>query len=208
MEQTIPQEEEQGLLMEKSPPINQREPGVEQIQEEEPAMDPQTQEQFDIFVANGLQIIYSQEESAKIMQAISDSENPVTIIARITLRVVNQLEDMLTGQGVEISDDAKIHGANILMGEIMTMAEKAGINPLSEEERNHSWSMAVALYIDEGLKSGRLSPEQIQEMSERAQQTPEGQEIARKMQGWGQQPMPEQYAPEQSPQTDQFMGGM
>lgn len=159
------------------PQVDQRVGGSQEEQ-----MDPETQDQFDAFVANGLRMIYSDKVGDNIVKSIIGSDDPVKGVADATLMIVQRLESAMSKHKFQIGDTAKVHGANILMGEIITMAETGGLEPLSEDQRLECWTTALAQYLDEAISSGKITPEQLQEMSQQIQQTPEGQEIAQRYQ--------------------------
>jgi len=69
----------------------------------------------------------------------------------------------------------------VLMGEIISIAEIAGAEPLSEEERYKAFSLAVSKYLSNAVKTGRISPDQLQQMKQQAMQSPQGQEIVNKV---------------------------
>jgi len=177
--------------------LNQGEPQTEAPQQmEAPAaegqdtpMSPEDQEKFDILVANGMKIIYNEKFGKTMLNKVVKSKAPVEDIASFTLAVVTRLENAMERKKISLPDGVKIQAANQLMGEIMSMCEQAELPPLSEEQRGECWSIAVSKYIDQAIKTGKMTPEQVQELSAQAQQTPEGQEIMAKMQG--QQPAPQ-----------------
>lgn len=164
------------------------------LQQQGQQVDPKMQEQFDIYIANGINIIHEPKISDALLKQIQSNPDPIDAIAQATLSVIARLEDSAASNGIKIDDSVKISGANHLMGEIMNLAEKAGIKPLMEEQRYQAFSLAVSMYLDDAVKSGKMSKEQLAQMSQEAQQTPEGQDIAAQMQQGArqtQQPVPQ-----------------
>jgi hypothetical protein len=144
---------------------------------------PKTQEQVDIFVSNGIQIIHSKKISDNIIKQLKGSKDPVEVISTITLKVVEILENDAVKKGVTLTDVTKVHGANQLMGEIINLAEKAkAVEPLNDEQKYQAFALAVSTYLDRAVKSGKITQEQLMALAKEAQQTPEGQKIAQELQ--------------------------
>ena len=160
---------------------------------------PQNQEQFDIFIANGVNIIHEQKTTDAILNQIQKNPDPVDAIAKATLMVINRLEDSALSNGVKVEDSVKIAGANQLMGEIINLTESAGMKPLVDEQKYQAFSLAVSMYLDRSVKSGKMTKEQLVQMGQEAQQSPEGQEIAQQMQ---------QGRPQQMQQQAPMQGGV
>lgn len=153
---------------------------------------PKNQEQFDIFIANGVNIIHEQKTTDAILNQIQKNPDPVDAIAKATLMVITRLEESAIANGIKVEDSVKIAGANQLMGEIINITESSGMEPLVEEQRYQAFSLAISMYLDRSVKSGKITKEQLAQMSQGAQQTPEGQEIAQRMQ----QGNPQQMVPQ------------
>ena len=161
----------------------------------EPKANEQDQAQYDMFIANGMSIIYDSATSKKIINQIVKSPDPIEAVSDATLSVVEKLESSAEASKIKIQDSVLIHGSNALMGEIIGLAEAAGMNPLSDEQKYQAFSLAASKYIQRALKSGKITPEQLKAMSQEASQTPEGQKIAQQL---GEQTQ----APQQPVQAD------
>lgn len=140
-------------------------------------VDPQLQEQMDVLTANGLRMIHKPSVSDGLIKRITTADDPVMAIADSTLDIVNRLEASAKQNNMEPDFGVLAQSANVLMGEIIEIAQIGGLPPLNDEEKYKAFSLAVSKYIDEAVKSGKLTSEQLQEMSQEAQQTPEGQSI-------------------------------
>ena len=157
--------------------------------------DPKMQDNIDMFLANGIRIVHNKKVSDGFIKQIVGANNPVVAIADATLNVVDRLEGSASENGVgTLPPETLAQVANALMGEIMEMAEIAGLKPLSDDEKYQSFSLAVSKYIDKAVKSGKMSKEELGQMGDQAAQTPEGQKI---MQGMGIQGMPSAQGPAQ-----------
>lgn len=150
--------------------------------------DPKTQDNIDMFLANGTRIVHNKKVSDGFIKHIIEANNPVIAIADSTLNVIDRLESSASERGVgTLQPEALAQVANVLMGKIIEMAEIAGLKTLSDDEKYQSFSLAVSKYIDKAVKSGKMSKEELGQLGDRAAQTPEGQKI---MQGMGVQGMP------------------
>lgn len=157
------------------------EKGIIGQQQPSSQVNPKLQEEADIFVANGIKVIHDQKVSDNLIKQIQGSNDPIEGIADATLSVIERLEQSASQNGIQISDAAKIHGSNQLMGEVINIAEIAGVPKLNEEQRYQAFSLAVSKYIGNAVNSGKISKEQLMQMGQEAQATPEGQKIAEKM---------------------------
>ena len=144
-------------------------------------VDPKIQEETDVFVTNGVQIIHQPNVSDNLIKQIQSSKDPIEGIANATLSIVERLEESSAQNGVQISDTAKIHGSNQLLGEIIKIAELAGVPKLNDDQKYQAFSLAVSRYIDKSVKSGKMPKEQLAQMGKEAGATPEGQKISQQM---------------------------
>ena len=147
----------------------------------EPKANVEDQAQYDMFVANGMSIIYDKTTSEKIINQIVKSPDPIESVSDATLNVIEKLESSAGSSKVKIQEAVLIQGSNVLMGEIIGLAEAAGMEPLSAEQKYQAYSLAVSKYIQRALKSGKMTPEQLEAMSQEVSKTPEGQEIAQQV---------------------------
>jgi len=140
----------------------------------------QDQKLFDMFMSYAIKIVHSRQFSDNIAQEfkkLKDSNRVIDLIARLTLDVVTRVEDGARTKGLTIPNNVKIHAANQTMGDIITIAEIVGVPKLTDEQKAQAFSLCVSTYLDQEVKAGRLTPEEVQRMSSQIQQTPEGQKI-------------------------------
>lgn len=173
-----------------SPPVQDEVPTpgtTSPVQGEAPqppgGMDPQIQDKFDMYLANGIKIVHNKKISDGFIKQIMGAEDPIIAIANATLNIVDRLEQSASGRGVDLPMEYLAQVANILMGEIMESAETAGLKPLNDEQKYQAFSLAVSTYLDKAYKSGKISKEQLAQMGDRAKQTPEGQQISQMLEG-------------------------
>ena len=135
------------------------------------------QEAIDIFTANGMKMIHNPKASDSIVKFIMEAKNPVTAIADSVLRIVERLEETSAAAGKQPSLNTIAVGGNMLMGEIIASAEAAGLKKLTDKEKYQAYSLAISKYLDEAIKTGKMTKEQVLQMSNEVQATPEGQKI-------------------------------
>ena len=144
---------------------------------------PDMQNQMDMFLSNGMSIIHSKKVSDGLIKTIKSATgddrqpDPLVGVANATLNVLDRLEASAGEKGVNLPPEYVAEAGNVLMGEIFQIAEAAGLGPFSEQERYKAFSLAVSKYIDQGLKSGKITEEQLQELSAQVEGTPEGQQV-------------------------------
>jgi len=171
---------------------------------------PGAEQTADMFLANGLNMIHDKKFADGFVGKIVNSDDPLTEIAKSTLLIVDRIEGSMKNSGKELPLEYLAQVANVLMGEIIQVAELSGLEPLSDEDKYGAYSLAVSMYIDSASKSGKIPPEELQKLSEQAQQTPEGQKIMEQMGQGGQPPGAPQGTPQMGPApgNTQMSGGM
>ena len=135
------------------------------------------QEQMDALTANGLRMIHNPKLSDSLIKNIIEAEDPVDAVADMTVSIIERIESDARQNKITPDFGVLATTANVLMGEIIKLAETGGLPPMSDEDKYRAYSVAVSKYIDEAVKNGKITPEQLQEMSEQLKQTPEGQQI-------------------------------
>lgn len=135
------------------------------------------QKEFDIFVSNGIKMIHTENISDRVISAVADSKNPVQAIADVTLNIVGRLEQSAAAKGKNLSLITLAYGANILMGEVINMAEAAGMKKLTKPEKYQAMSLATGKYLDNAVKTGKITKEELAQLGEEAAGTEAGQKI-------------------------------
>ena len=140
-------------------------------------VNPKLQEQVDIFIANGMEIIHNNKVSDGMLSKILKSKNRIEAIAEAVVTIINRLFDSAKESGQSLSNETLVHGSNFLLGELINLAETAGMQKLSDEQRTEALQRGVGMFLSDAVLQGRMTKEQLIEMSEQAKQTPEGQQI-------------------------------
>ena len=150
--------------------------------------DPKAQDTFDMFVAQGIKIANDESTVSKFIDMIVGAKNPVVPIADATITVIDRLQSSSDKQGKNIPMGHLAQVGNIVMGEIIEIAESAGLKPLSKEERSEAYALAVSKYLGTSVKSGKLPEETLIQMADTVHQTPAGQQVMQRVSGSPGQP--------------------
>lgn len=141
------------------------------------------QEEVDMFLANGMKLIHSPQSSDSLIQTIKAASDPVRGLADAGLQVIDRLEKSANTSGKSFSLATIAQGGNALMGEIAQIAEIAGVK-LDDEAKYRAYSFAVSKYIDNSLKSGKMSQDQLRGYASEAAGTEEGKKILKAAEGY------------------------
>lgn len=131
-------------------------PAPSSADEDETNVTPEEQEQYNQFVTNGMQLMYSEQSMPQLIQTIKSGGTPVEGIANALATLVMRLEDSSGQQGAEISGDAKFHGASEILGQMAELAEQAGVPEFSEEDIESALYLALDIYRTTRQKQGKL----------------------------------------------------
>lgn len=135
---------------------------------------PQLQQQVDMFTANAMHIVHNKKTSDGLIKKITNSENPVMEIADATLEITERLESGAEGRGMATTLQVFASGASAIMGEIIDLAEMAGLEKLTDEQKQQTFGIIISKYLDNSVKSGKMSKEELVSMGQQAAQSPAG----------------------------------
>ncbi|MCK5616738.1 hypothetical protein KAR91_83525 [Candidatus Pacearchaeota archaeon] len=145
-----------------------------QAQPKEVPATPAQQQQRELFVTKGLQVL--KQAGPSILEAINATD-PIDGIAMETLKVIEKLESVALEAGDKLDPDVELWAANDIMGEMIRMYESAGGKQLSDEEKYQAFSLALSTYLDNAVKTGKVSPEELQHLGKMAMEGPGGEAI-------------------------------
>jgi hypothetical protein len=203
-----------GILQTEQPMAEQPMAAQPEMAEQMPEkqVDPKIQEQYDMFVINGMNIIYDEKAAGQIVKRIVGSKDPVKAIADATVALVNRVVDSALENKVQIAKEALVHGSAALLNEIVTLAEAKGLAKLSEDDKAQALNQATSTFLDNAVKTGQITKEELIQMGDEARRTPEGQKVIQAMdkQGPPQQAQQPQQAQRPMPQKPGILaqGGM
>jgi len=133
----------------------------------------------DMFLINGMEMIYDDKASKTMLSRIGANEDPTKAIAEFLVDIVMRIVKSAKGAGKDISPGVVLHGSNFLLGEIFKVLEAAGMEPLTEEQATGVWQMATSIYLDKAVQSGLMTDQELMTYSEQAKQTEAGQKIVK-----------------------------
>ena len=139
----------------------------------------------DMFLINGMEMIYDDKTTKAMLARISTNEDPTKAIAEFLVDVIMRIIKSAKGAGKDIQQEFILTCANFLLAEIFKVLEAAGMEPLTEEQAVGVWQTATSIYLDKAVKSGMITEQELTVLSEQAKQTEAGQKIM-KAEGQGQ----------------------
>jgi hypothetical protein len=138
-----------------------------------------------MFMSFGVKIIHSQgyaDMIAKTFKTAKDSNAIVDFVGNTLVDLILRIESAADEKGKKIDPTVIINAGNQLMAEILVIGEAVGAKPMSEDEKAQAFSLATSKYMDNAVKTGRYTSEEIQAAAAEAQKTPEGQKIGQEYQ--------------------------
>lgn len=134
------------------------------------------QDLYDIFVAQGIKL------AAGVADQIKQNPQQPGIVGTIgdaMVDIVNKVEDEGSKNGFKFGLDIIFHGAKNIMDNLLRMS---GVE-LNENETKAVIGHMVGRYLDESVKSGKMTQEQVVQMGQEAQQEMGGQDATGRVSG-------------------------
>ena len=147
------------------------------------AADQQRQDSYDKFVIEGLKILHDDKAMHSIIKSVMSSENKIDAIGESALVVVKKLESSKVGNTFKITANTIVNGLNVIVGEIVNMAESAGLQKLDKEQKYQAFSWAWSNYLKQAVKSGKITQEELQKAGQNMGKTDIGAGIMGNMNG-------------------------
>jgi hypothetical protein len=203
----------QGLLQETQAPTAPQQGAPQQGAPEQGTRQatPEQDEQLSLFVDDGLDILAS-PSMGKTIKKQTGGDAPLEALAKIIVILIGRLETKATKKS-PLDPEVVMQAGNVLLGKAIEMYEQNIGQKIGEEERMQAFNFMVSAYIQDAIDTGKISPEELKQLAQELQQTPQGQEIAAQLQameGGGQaepQAPPMQQAPQQAPQQPGLLEG-
>lgn len=135
------------------------------------------QDQMDIFISNGMMILHNQKVSDGILSKILKNKHKMKAMAEAMVGIVNRLAISAEKSGQKLANETIAFGTNYLLGELIEVAEAAGMQKLSTEQKTEILQRCIGMYISEAVDSGRMTKAELKKLGEQAASTQEGQAI-------------------------------
>ena len=140
-------------------------------------LSPEIQADTDMFVINGMDIIYDEKAIKSILNRIGTGKDPIQTIAEVFVSIIFKITKSAKAAKKEMSNSVVLSASNYLLGELFQALEAAGMAPLNEEQAVGVWQIAISLYIDKAIKSGDMTQQELMAFGEQIKQTEEGKKI-------------------------------
>lgn len=137
----------------------------------------ETQAIFDLFIINGMELIYDENQAKTMLPRLSSGDDPTKTMAELLVDIITRIIESAQDAGKKIPPEVVLHGGNFLFAELLKVLEAAGMEPLTEEQKTSVWQMASSIYIDQAISSGQMSKQELIALSKEAEQTDEGKKV-------------------------------
>lgn len=141
---------------------------------------PEQEQLYERLTSNAKKILDSRSE--QLLKHV-ETQDPVDGIAEVSMLVMDRLDQAATAKNVQLDPDVGVQVLNSVVGDLVQKYEEKSGEALDQEQRYQAYSMAVSAYIADALKSGKIEKHELLAAADAAQKTPEGQEIARQLDG-------------------------
>ena len=138
---------------------------------------PETQEIFDMFIINGMELLYDENQAKSVLPRIGANEDSTKVIAEILVDVITRVVSSAKSAGKKIPPEVVLHGGNFLFAELLKVLEAAGMESLTEEQKTAIWQMASSIYIDQAVQSGEITEQELMVLKQQIEQTEEGKKV-------------------------------
>jgi hypothetical protein len=125
---------------------------------------PDQQELYNIFVGFGTKLAAG--ASDKLKGQTAQSPGIVGTIGDAVVDIINKVEDEGAASGVRFDDAIKLHGTQNILANLLSMAKIE----LNKDQIKQAVGHIVGRYIDEGLKSGKLTKDQVASYGQQLEQ--------------------------------------
>lgn len=126
-----------------------------------PNVSPQEQKQYDQFVQNGMQILYTNDGKVQpeVLKRLSTGDKPIDTLAQTGVWLVMMLEQNAKQNNVQITDDVMMHGGLELFEQLADIDKSAGIHDFKQAELQGAWYNALDMYREANSDPGdRFNP--------------------------------------------------
>jgi hypothetical protein len=121
--------------------------------------------EYEKFVVSAQKLIHSEKSRDVVLERIGKSEQgPINDIASLALTIIDRIDlQTVKEEGKKIDDAVKIQGANMVVGELIDIAEISGKIPkMTDDEKAVTYSYAVQKYTDRMIANGETTKQKLQ----------------------------------------------
>lgn len=121
-----------------------------------PDIPPEVIDAVENYIAAGMKMVHGEQTRDKIIKLLQQSPDPMTGAAQAAVLVMDRIE-----KEIEADDTVRIAAGNAILGEIIMVAETAGIHKYTDEQRAQTFQRAVQLFVQKQVASGKRDPRQL-----------------------------------------------
>jgi hypothetical protein len=125
------------------------------------------QDLYDIFVSQGIRLAGAAAEKLK-------GKTSIDLLGNALFEIVNRIETEGEKNGIGFNIAVILHGSNEILGHLIRFS-KVQIN---EEQIKAVIGIATGKYLENAVKTGKMSQEQVQQLARTAQQSAGGRQPA------------------------------
>jgi hypothetical protein len=136
---------------------------LEPEDEETPNVSPEEQQQYDVFVENAMQLLYSEdgEVEPEVLARLSTGKKPIDVLAQTAVWIIMIVEEDAKKNNMPIEDDVLFHAGREIVEQLIDIAEAAGIHTYKEAEIQGAWYQALDMYREANSdETGRINPDE------------------------------------------------
>jgi hypothetical protein len=116
------------------------------------------------YVSNGMKVIHSPKTRDNIVKQLSVGNNPAAAVANTLFNVLKQLDGTSAQAGSPPSANTVLLASAPLMEQIIEIGEASKSFKISEDGIKEAAGRAVTLYIQDGMKSGKITMNNLQDL--------------------------------------------
>ena len=147
------------------PPKQMQPEQPQQQSQQQPSQQPH-QELYDIFVAQGIKL------AVKVSDQLVGKAS-VDHLGNALFDIVNKVETEGAKNGVKFGLDVILHGSNEILGHLVELSQVQ----IDETQIKSVIGIAVGQWVNNAIKTGKMTPEQLQGLSQQAQQSAGGADV-------------------------------
>ena len=155
----------------------EQEESTEVMEEQGGTLTPEQQEVLDIFVANGLKIIHTEQVLDAMLKQLEVDQDKTHAIGSVLAGVIIRLEDTAGENEINLDPEVVVLGAIQLFQEILIIGQETDKLPdFDLEDIRSAIGHAVGIYFDNGLKTGKVTQEELVALAQMFEQDPQVQQ--------------------------------
>lgn len=117
-----------------------------------------------ILVMQSVKAIHSPQTRDSILSSLNQKVEPKQLLSDMVVQIIENMEMKAAKQGKEFDDAVLLHGANVILAELTTVAEAAGKFKLTDQEKSQTLSAAISTYLKHGVDRGQIQPEKLKQL--------------------------------------------